>query len=363
MLLNIALVSITKEVTLRTWHRCLPPFGSRSQALPRAGRRGGLVLALASIASILPLAPQDSHAKDAIYRGMCDASAAVALGADHFVVADDEHNTLLVYRRGKQAPVGSVPLSKFLGTREDKESDLEGAAELDGRVYWIASHGRNSKGKEREERHRLFATERVPGSKPPTLRTVGAPYVHLLDDLTTAETLKAFSLVAASQRAAEAPEGLNIEGLAATPDHRLLIGFRNPIPGGRALIVPLENPDEVVMNGARARLGAASQLDLGGRGIRSIERVGDIYLIVAGPPADAGTFALYRWSGKAGEAAAPMPGTALGTLRPEALFAVPNTRRIQILSDDGGIETNGVACKDRLAIERSFRSITIELPP
>ena len=342
-----------------------PNHGERHievQTLPRAGRCGGLVLVLA-LASTLALAPQDAHARDAVYRGMCDASAAVALGADHFVVADDEHNTLLVYRRGKQAPVGSVPLSKFLGTKEDKESDLEGAAELDGRVYWIASHGRNSKGKDREERHRLFATERVPGSKPPTLRAVGTPYVHLLDDLTTAETLKAFGLEAASRRAAEAPDGLNIEGLAATPDHRLLIGFRNPIPGGRALIVPLENPDEVIMNGVRARLGAASQLDLGGRGIRSIERVGDIYLIVAGPPADAGTFALYRWSGKAGEAAAPMPGTALGTLRPEALFAVPNTRRIQILSDDGGIETNGVACKDRLAIERSFRSITIELPP
>ena len=276
------------------------------QALLRAGRCGGLVLAVA-VASTMAVTPQDAHAQDAVYRGMCDASAAVALGADHFVVADDEHNTLLVYRRGKQAPVRSVPLSKFLGTKKDKESDLEGAAELDGRVYWIASHGRNSKGKEREERHRLFATEQVPGSNPPTLRAVGAPYVHLLDDLTTADTLKAFGLEAASQRAAEAPDGLNIEGLAAMPDHRLLIGFRNPIPGGRALIVPLENPDEVVMSGAHARFGAATQLDLGGRGIRSIERVGDFYLIVAGPPADAGTFALYRWSGKAGEAAARCP--------------------------------------------------------
>ena len=334
------------------------------QALPQAGRSGGLALALAfAFASSLALVSRHGRAQEFVYRGMCDASAAVALDADHFVVADDEQNTLSVYRRGKQAPVGTVPLSKFLGTKEGQESDLEGAAELDGRIYWIASHGRNSKGKAREERHRLFATERVPGSTPPTLRTFGAPYVHLLDDLTTAETLKAFGLEAASQRAAEAPDGLNIEGLAATPDHRLLIGFRNPIPGGRALIVRLENPDEVVTSGARARLGAASQLDLGGRGIRSIERVGDVYFIVAGPPADMGTFALYRWSGQAGEAALPMPGTVLGTLRPEALFAVPNTRRLQILSDDGGIVTNGVACKDRPVAERSFRSITIESPP
>ena len=29
------------------------------------------------------------------YQGICDASAAVALDAKHFVVADDERNTLL----------------------------------------------------------------------------------------------------------------------------------------------------------------------------------------------------------------------------------------------------------------------------
>jgi hypothetical protein len=34
---------------------------------------------------------------------MCDASAAVALDADHFVVADDENNVLRIYRRGRAA--------------------------------------------------------------------------------------------------------------------------------------------------------------------------------------------------------------------------------------------------------------------
>jgi len=33
--------------------------------------------------------------------GMCDASAAVALGNDRFIVADDEDNVLRVYRRGQ----------------------------------------------------------------------------------------------------------------------------------------------------------------------------------------------------------------------------------------------------------------------
>ncbi len=293
-----------------------------------------------------------------VYRGMCDASAAAALGADHFVVADDERNTLLVYRRGQAVPVGSVPLQEFLGTREEKESDIEAAAELGGRIYWIASHGRSSGGKKREDRRRLFATERVPGSDPPTLRPVGTPYVHLVDDLLADDALRPYALGRAAKLAPEAPGGLNIEGLAATPDGRLLIGFRNPLPGGRALIVPIENPREVVA-GARARLGAPIEIDLGGRGIRSLERVGSSYLVVAGPPADEGSFALYRWSGEARSAPSPVSGARLGTLRPEALFEVPGTPGVQMLSDDGGVKENGIRCKDRPKEEQSFRSIIV----
>jgi hypothetical protein len=50
--------------------------------------------------------------------------------------------------------------------------------------------------------------------------------------------LRRFHLAAAAHRPAEAPDGLNIEGLAATPAGSLLIGFRNPLPGGRALARP-----------------------------------------------------------------------------------------------------------------------------
>ncbi|MBK8892095.1 MAG: hypothetical protein IPN75_17800 [Dechloromonas sp.] len=46
----------------------------------------------------------------------------------------------------------------------------------------------------------------------------------------------------------EEPGGLNIEGLAATPDKELLIGFRNPLSSNRvasrrkALLVPPQEP-------------------------------------------------------------------------------------------------------------------------
>jgi hypothetical protein len=294
------------------------------------------------------------------YRGPCDASAAVALDADHFVVADDEHDTLHVYRRGQPQAVGALALSRFLGTRDGEESDIEGAATIGSRIYWITSHGRNGKGKAQSSRHRLFATELRPGQSP-TVEPVGRPYVHLLRDMAASDALEPYRLDAAARLAAEADGGLNIEGLAAMPDGGLLIGLRNPLPRGRALVVPLRNPGDVI-NGMPARFGTPIELDLGQRGIRSIELVGGSYLIVAGPPTNRGSFALNRWSGQPGDVAVVIEGVDLKGLRPEALFEIPHTGRVQLLSDDGGVKMGGIECKRRPASQQTFRSLTVTPP-
>ena len=308
------------------------------------------------LAVLIPLSAAPSAFAEEIsrYSGLCDASAAAALGPNHFVVADDERNTLQVYRRGRARPVMSIPLAGFLDTKTDKESDLEAAATLGSRIYWISSHARNSRGEFQDRRHRFFATRFRSGATP-QLATVGTPYRDLLADLIKADTAFGYGLEKASRLPPEAPGGLNIEGLAATPDGGLIIGLRNPVPGGRALVIPLENPSDL-LEGNKARFGKPIELDLGGRGVRSIERVGSHYLVVAGPAGDRGTFALYRWSGHPGDAAGLISGIDFGDLRPEALFTVPNSDLVQILSDDGGVETNGIACKDRPKATQSFRS-------
>lgn len=288
-------------------------------------------------------------AAPARYDGLCDASAAVALDERHFIVADDEHNRLTVYRRGHAKRVGEVDLDQFLGAK--KESDLEGAAQRGDRIYWISSHARNSRGELREDRHRFFATD-IRGD---TVALAGKPYTRLLDDLLAAPPLAPLKLVDAAARAAEADGGFNIEGLATAADGSLLIGLRNPIPQGRALLIPLLNPAELVDGRGPARFGAVIRLDLGGRGVRSIERVGNGYLIAAGPPADTGTFAVYRWSGRPGDAPAPVP-LDLGTLRPEALFAWPDGH-VTLLSDDGGVLIGKKACKDADKRKRAFRAL------
>ncbi len=316
-------------------------------------------ITIAGLACLLAagLPAQAGAQETATYSGPCDASAAVALDAEHFVVGNDERNTLYVYRRGQPLAVASLRLSKFLGTRADAESDIEGAAAIGTRIYWITSHGRDSRGKAQPSRHRFFATEVLPGL-PPALAPVGEPYVRLLRDMEASDALKPYKLGDAARLAAEAEGGLNIEGLAATPEGELLIGLRNPLSHQRALVIPLENPAEVI-NGGRARFGTPIELDLGRRGIRSIELVGASYLIVAGPPADSGSFALYRWSGKPGDAAMPLAGVDLKDLRPEALFAIPQTNLVQLLSDDGGVMAGGVECKKLPAARQTFRSLVV----
>src|SRR5262245_22778125 len=96
-----------------------------------------------------------------LHTGLCDASAGVALDEGYFAVADDENNTLCNYRNDRSGPASTVSnVSLFLEVKESKpESDMEGAAWLGDRIYWIASHGRNKDGKFRESRHRFFATK------------------------------------------------------------------------------------------------------------------------------------------------------------------------------------------------------------
>ena len=291
------------------------------------------------------------------YRGMCDASAAVALGPDHFIVADDEVNTLQIYRRNREVAVGAVDLSAFLGTEPDKESDLEGAAAIGARIYWISSHGRNKDGEEKKRRYQFFATDIHTGSTP-TVVPVGASYTGLLKDLLGAPGLAPYKLAAAAKLAPKAAGGLNIEGMAATPEGQLLIGFRSPLAGNKALLLPLTNPSQLLL-GKRANFGAPIELDLGGRGIRSIELVGASYLIIAGPAGENGDFALYRWSGKVADQPLALHNAALNGLHPEALFAMPAARTIQILSDDGSARINGATCKDLHQSAQSFRSFIV----
>lgn len=304
------------------------------------------------------LAQDGNVSRPTTYFGMCDASAGVALNSRLFAVANDEDNAIRVYSADHGgAPRRSYDVSRFIGVDARRpESDLEGACRVGNRIYWITSHGQNREGEFRSSRHAFFATRITDRA---VLKPIGRAYRSLLADLIADSRLAQFNLREASQRPPKARNALNIEGLSATPDGRLLIGFRNPIPDDRALIVPLENPQEVIDN-ERARFGDPILIDLNGLGIRDITLHGSGYLIVAGSYDGSGKNKLYRWNGSSEPDR--IREVDLGNINAEAIVIYPEgDRGIQLLSDDGTRSVGGVPCKLAEPSKRRFRSVWVAL--
>jgi hypothetical protein len=327
--------------------------------------------ALLAVTAVHAAEPKESSrpieiAKPLQHVGCCDASAGVSVSSNLFIVANDEDNFLRVYRRDQSGPpVQNFAAGMFLHVDPKKpETDLEGAARVGDRIYWITSHGRNRDGEARESRHRFFATSiKVNESGRVELKTVGQPYTAMLRDLVSDPRLAKFGLFQASLLAPKERGGLNIEGLAATTNGTLLIAFRNPIPNKHALIVPLTNAADVI-NGQRPRFANPILLDLGNRGIRDIDWVGDRFLIIGGAYDGKGRFNLYEWDGGADQPR-KIPDTHFKDMNPEALVIYPGTpaNEFQLLSDDGTRKLAGEDCKNVRDVNRKwFRSYWVRLP-
>ena len=296
------------------------------------------------------------------FSGMCGASAAAPVGADLFIAADDEANELRVYGRDHGgAALQVIDLSQALELdRRAPETDIEGAARLGDRVFWITSHSRNASGREHPNRYRFFATTIQRKGEAVEVTLAGRPYKRLLDDLLAAPELRPLNLKSSARLAPKMRGALNIEALCATPDNRLLIGFRNPIPGGDALLIPLDNPEEL-LEGKPARFGSPLQLDLNGLGIRDMAYWRGGYLIIAGPYDSGGRSKLYSWSGP-GTRARHLKDIDLKGLNPEAVIIYPDAGlgRVQLLSDDSRHQGDA-PCKDVPAAARQFRGVWVSL--
>jgi hypothetical protein len=307
-----------------------------------------------------PLA-QTSLAKEGVpsgnrHPGMSGASAAIFLDAGRVVVASDEDNRLRVYAPSASQPAitawDASPWLRLSGRHP--ECDLEGAARVGNRIYWIGSHGRNKDGKYRANRHRFFATEVTETPQGPRLRSVGSPCSTLVSAMLTTPSLASLHLDAAAALPPDFKGGLNIEALAARPDGSLWIGFRGPLAKGKALLVPLLNPD-AVLEGQAPRFGPPTRLDLGGRGLRDMAWTGSEWILVAGATGgDQKGTRLFRWSREGSSPIAlDLPG--LKNIRIEAVAIPPErpVRRLFLCSDDSNRKSGETP---------SFRSFWIDLP-
>lgn len=331
---------------------------------------------------ILQTWTQKSLVGDSLTAG--ESSAAVGMDANYMFIVDNEHEKLRLFAC---YPASTCPDPEYTFdvrpnlnlTSTNPEDDLESAfmTNVSGtnRIYWLGSHS-NSKnsGAIRPNRFRFFATQvggNGTGSPPYTLTYVGR-YDHLRTDLCAWDAgnlhglgANYFGLSASTNSGVTSEDlsGFNIEGLCLAPDGAsAYLGFRTPLVNGsgattasgqrtNALIIPLLNCADLVTNNpvtgpGKAKFGTPFTLNLGRRGVRSIDSsYPGHYLITAGPPGNAssppvapGNFRLYTWTGNPGQAPIERLTDITGDYDPEGavLPATPITSStvIQFVSDD-----------------------------
>ncbi|MHC5190910.1 MAG: DUF3616 domain-containing protein [Planctomycetota bacterium] len=316
---------------------------------------------------------------DGLFYYAADASAAVALDSERFIMSDDEHNYLQVYcwDQPESEPNKATDISSALTLdTEHPEADIEGATWFNNRIFWIGSHGRNKDGKYWESRYNFFATTIAPDGS----ATVDGVYDNLIDALIQYDQIWNLGLEAAIGTAgghikknpipdlAPKVNGLNIEGLCTTADGtKMLIGFRNPRPNGDALVIPLANPEAVVLTGADPNFEDPIFIDLDDLGIRSMEYSPSLgeYLIIAGSHKggiDEPIQYLYNYDFAVQDR--DKLATFSDNVTPEAMFQFPDANEINLLSDDGTriIDTPSgpVENKDLPREQRIFRTRTIK---
>ncbi len=296
------------------------------------------------------------------FSGISDASAGIVIGTEKtgykFLIADDEEPELRLFSPGGGAPEKVFSIQNQLAlSGKQKEFDLEGAARIGDTAYWITSHGRSSKGKVQLSRYIFFATEIDDANL--SIKVKGKPFHGMLDALLASPELAAYDLKSAALLPPKEKGGLNIEGLCASPEGWLWIGFRNPVPKGKALLVPLKNPEKVILGG-KPDLGTPITLDLGGLGVRDLCYTGTQYYIIGGPQSS-GTCKLFRWDGKKESQPQEVIKSFKGDFGAEIILNLnsKDKEQLYVLCDDGGKKINGVENKKQPLKKRTFRGLKI----
>ncbi len=160
-------------------------------------------------------------------------------------------------------------------------------------------------------------------------------------------------------------EGFNIEGLTFDAQkQQMLIGFRSPLAGKKAIIVTLENVDAMFDRGETARFAEQQIfLNLKGEGIRGMAYDPRLqgYLVISGAAAKKqGEFHLWYWNGRPEHV--PQKITVPGLKGFEYIEGITPVRRngqdyIFAVSDDGDMNNNRSAKYPLGACSRRHHSL------
>jgi hypothetical protein len=310
------------------------------------------------------------------FSGMCDASGAVPIDANRLLVASDEDNVLRIYdaMRGG-APTEELDLSVALNVappprppkkrprasvpkvRPPREADIEAATRLGDEACFLASHSKAGGPRSGRARFVLFCTTLPIDDRP--LKLVGSPYRLLFEDLSASPLLAGVDWDGAAQQRPPEEAALNVEAMTADPGGGLWIGLRSPLRDDEAILVLIGNPQDLP-HGGRGRVDRVEFVDLDGLGTRGLTYGRGQYLIAAGPPSKGKATRVYRWT--PGDSATALPIELPTDFNVEGFFNSVETSRLMLLSDDGDVLVDGVACKKLDdSSKRGFRGMWLDV--
>ena len=245
-------------------------------------------------------------------------------------------------------------------TGKAAKTDIEGAAAIGNRIYWITGHA------ERWRTQRLFfATDFLGEGGTWDVKPVGTPYRSLREDLLGDKATVGYIDGPRASRTATRAKGFNIEGLGsgtgwkATADRSAQSGGRR----ARRSSSLLENPNDVLLKGVPPKFGKIIALALDGQRHpqhrpcrRPLSHRRRVRQGRAGPLALLVVRRSQGQSRRSSAIASALPGD---DFRPEALFAIPGTDKVQLLGDDGNVDAREAECRKAPQEDKKLRSIII----
>jgi hypothetical protein len=307
------------------------------------------------------------------HTGISDGSTSIDAGNNYIIAADDETNALLLYHKDSSGHIlNQFNVGAAMGLQE--EGDFEASCRKGNRAYWMGSLGNSVNGNIKPSRHRFFATDVSASGSSVAVNYVGN--YDIRNAIISWGDSHGYNFMASGADGMIPKQigGLNVEGMCLAPaTSTLYIAFRAPlVPVSnrtKALICPVTNFETWFNNGSPSgspTFGTPIELNLGGRGIRSIEQnANGQFLIVAGSYDSNHNAALYEWDGN--PASAPVLLTAdLTDLNPEGIVSFPspfyNGSTVELMSDDGTDTLYNDNIENKLlndANKKKFRTIKI----
>jgi hypothetical protein len=234
--------------------------------------------------------------KEDKFYNVFEPSGAATMPDGKVLIVEDESNAkslklLEIEPDGTLAEIGNLYLPKKVKKIFKKSvEDLEAVTLHKDKVYAITSHTRSKSGKRKSSREKLMMFHYDEGA----IEDFHI-YGNLKNDLMT-------HFPSLFGKTIFTKNSMDIEGLASNAQKDgLLIAFKSPIVKDKALVIPLLNPEALLLGKEKASFGKEILLDLKGLGIRDMfyDTQKEAYWIIAGRETGRGSaFELWFWDRK-----------------------------------------------------------------